>query len=110
MNHEPSGRNSLQLLGVSVFFLYNTCRTWFINIIEGEGKGKPSGFYWQLFLLVEMSILVFLCLYIVTVIDDQYDFAVDYFRDEGLMEKNAILYMLHIYYRPSVEYIVTSSI
>ena len=26
---------------------------------------KPSGFYWQLFLLVEMSILVFLCLYIV---------------------------------------------
>ena len=30
-----------------------------------------------------MSILVFLCLYIVTVTDDEYDFAVDYYRDEG---------------------------
>ena len=30
--------------------------------------------------------LVFLCLYIVTVIDDEYNFSVDYIRDEGLME------------------------
>ena len=30
-----------------------------------------------------MSILLFLHSYIVTVIDDEYDFAVDYFRDEG---------------------------
>ena len=33
-----------------------------------------------------MSIHVFLCLCIVTVIDDEYDFAVDYFRDEGPIE------------------------
>ena len=37
-------------------FFYNSCRTWFIKIIEGEWKRKPSGIYWQLFLLVEMSI------------------------------------------------------
>ena len=67
-------------------FFYNSCRTWFIKIIEGERKGKPSGFYWQLFLVVKMSILVFLCLYIVTVIDDEYDFAVDYCRDDGPMK------------------------
>ena len=28
-------------------FFYNSCRTWFIEIIEREGKGKPSSFYWQ---------------------------------------------------------------
>ena len=38
------------------------------------------------FLLVEMCILVFLYLYIVTVIDNEYDFAIEYFRDEGPME------------------------
>ena len=36
----------VQKLGVPVFF-YNSCRTWFIEMIEEEGKGKPSGFYWQ---------------------------------------------------------------
>ena len=44
-----------------------------------------------------MSILVFLCLYIVTVIDDKYDFAVNYFRNEGPMERNFILDMLYIH-------------
>ena len=38
----------VQKLGVPVFF-YNRCRTWFIKIIEREGKGKPSGFYWQVY-------------------------------------------------------------
>ena len=33
-----------------------------------------------------MYILVFLYLYIVTVIDNQYDFAIDYFRDERPMK------------------------
>ena len=55
-------------------------------MIEGEEKEKPSGFYWQLFLLVKMSILVFLCLSIVTVIDGEYDFAVNYFHDDGPIE------------------------
>ena len=32
-------------------FFYNSCRIWFIKIIEGERKRKPPGFYWQLFLL-----------------------------------------------------------
>ena len=65
-------------------FFHNSCRTWFINIIEEEGKGKPSAFYRQLFLLVEMSILVFLCPSIVTVIDDEYNFAVDYIKFHSL--------------------------
>ena len=56
-------------------FFYNSCRTWFIKIIEGEGKGKLSGFYLQLFLFDEMSILVFLCLYTVTVNNDEYEFS-----------------------------------
>ena len=41
-----------------------------------------------------MSILVFLCLYIVTVFDEEYDFVVDYFLIKGGWYKNFILYML----------------
>ena len=33
-----------------------------------------------------MSILVFLCLYIVIEIDDEYDFTVNHFRDDRAME------------------------
>ena len=33
-----------------------------------------------------MYIFVFLCLYIVTVIKNEYDFAVDYFCNDGPME------------------------
>ena len=44
-----------------------------------------------------MSILVFLCLYIVTIIDDKNDFAVSYSHEEERMESNLILYMLHIH-------------
>ena len=36
----------VQKFGVPVFF-YSSCRTWFIKIIEEEGKGKLSNFYWQ---------------------------------------------------------------
>ena len=36
------------------------------------------------FLLVERCILVFS--YVVAVINDEYNFAIDYFRDEGPME------------------------
>ena len=37
------GQVGAQKLGAS--FFHNSCRIWFIEIIEGEGKGKPSGFY-----------------------------------------------------------------
>ena len=30
-----------------VSFFYNSCHTWFIKLIEGDEKGKPSGFYWH---------------------------------------------------------------
>ena len=42
---------------------------------------------------------------IFTVIEDEYDFAIDYFRDKGPMEQNSILHMLHISYRLAVKYI-----
>ena len=38
------------------------------------------------FLLVPMCILIFLYLFIVTLIENLNDFAIDYFRDEGPME------------------------
>ena len=28
-------------------FFYNSRRTWFIKLIEEEGKENPLGFYWQ---------------------------------------------------------------
>ena len=67
-------------------FFCNSCRIWFIKIIEREWNGKPSGFYRRLFLFFELYIFVFLCLYIVNVIVDKYEFAVDYFRNDGPME------------------------
>ena len=48
-------------------------------MIEGEGKEKPSGFNGN-YKTPTVS------LYIVSVIDDEYDFVVDYFRDEGQIE------------------------
>ena len=57
-------------------FFCNSCRTWFIQIIEGKRKGEPSGFYWQLFLLVlgwNVHPCIFVPLSTVTVIDE-YDF------------------------------------
>ena len=74
-------------------WITNTWRASFfftVAVVHGSLKsskesGKASGFYWQLCLLVEMSILVLLCLYIATVINDEYDFAIDYFHDDGSM-------------------------
>ena len=94
----------VEKLGVSVFF-YSSCHTWFIRIIEGDGEREtfrfllttaepPLGSYssnnpirvmlmhmivWrkEKFLLVEMCILVFLYLSIVTVIDNEYDVFID---------------------------------
>ena len=65
------------------FFFYNSCRTWFIKIIVGEGKEKT---FRLLLAIISVGWDVHPCIFMSVYsyrIDEQYDFVVDYFRDEG---------------------------
>ena len=66
-------------------FIYNSCRTCYIKIIVGEGKEKT---FRLLLAIVSMGGNIHPCIFMSIYsyrIDEEYDFAVDYFYDEGPM-------------------------
>ena len=65
------------------FFFWNSCRTWFIRIIIGEGKEK---IFTLLLAIISVGLnvhpCIFMCIYSYR-IDEKYDFVVDDFLIKG---------------------------